>query len=139
MSALRRAVLDTNVYIGWLNAGLHEELAIGQGLVRYLSAVVGMELRVGARTRPARRALEGLLRGYEAAGRLVAPSAGVYREAGAVLMELQSAGREVRRASLVHDVLIALTCRQMGATLFTSDASDFEAIHALRGFALEIV
>lgn len=39
---------------------------LGQGFVRYLSAVVHMELRVGATTRSARRALEQLVRSYEA-------------------------------------------------------------------------
>ena len=53
--APRKIVLDTNVYIGWLNAGLHEDLMLGPGYVRFLSAVVQMELRAGATTLPARR------------------------------------------------------------------------------------
>jgi hypothetical protein len=47
----RKIVLDTNLYIGWLNAGLHPALMLGAGLVRYLSAVVNMELR-GESARP---------------------------------------------------------------------------------------
>jgi hypothetical protein len=53
---LTKVVLDSNVYIGWLNQGLHEDLMMGRGLIRYLSAVVHMELRVGATMLPARRA-----------------------------------------------------------------------------------
>ena len=59
---LRRVLLDTNLYMGWLNRGLYPELMVGPGLVRYLAAVVAMELRIGARTLPARRALDKLLR-----------------------------------------------------------------------------
>jgi hypothetical protein len=55
---LRKVLLDTNVYIGWLNQGLHEALMVGPGLVRYLSAVVQMELRIGATMLPARFKLE---------------------------------------------------------------------------------
>ena len=50
---LRKVIIDTNLYIGWMNQGLHEDLMLGQGLVRYLSAIVLMELRVGAAMLPA--------------------------------------------------------------------------------------
>lgn len=49
------------------------------------------------------------------------------------------AGQEVRRASLVNDVLIALTARQLGATLCTADDEDFRAIRRVRDFSLEVV
>jgi predicted nucleic acid-binding protein len=139
MSSLRRAVLDTNIYVDWLNTGLHADLVLGRGLARYLSAVVAMELRVGATTRAAQRALDALVRAYSTAGRLVVPRAEVFLLAGAVLPRLRSGGREIRKASLVNDTLIALTCRQLGATLFTADRSDFEAIRTVQDFALEVV
>ncbi len=44
----------------------------------------------------------------------------------------------MRRASLVNDVLIALTARAIGATLYTADG-DFEAIRQVRAFALRVV
>jgi len=134
-----RVILDTNLYVGWLNRGLHADLMLGPGLVRYLSAVVHMELRVGATTRSARRALEQLARPYAAAGRLVAPRAGLFRDAGQVLQELPRKGRDVRRAALVNDLLIALTARDLGATVYTADAGDFEAMRAVRDFSLEVV
>jgi predicted nucleic acid-binding protein len=51
-----------------------------------------------------------------------------------VLRELRAKGRETRRASLVHDVLIALTAREIGATVITGDVSDFEVIYELVDF-----
>lgn len=134
-----KLLLDTNLYIDWLNHGLHQEVVVGPGFVRYLSSVVQMELRTGAATRPARRLLDQLVRAHAGTRRLVAPSAMVFDEAGLVLRALRMGGRDVRRASLVNDVLIALTARSIGATLYTTDRGDFEAIRRVRDFALEVV
>ncbi|MGH7898034.1 MAG: type II toxin-antitoxin system VapC family toxin [Candidatus Binatia bacterium] len=136
---MTKVLLDTNLYVGWFNRGLHEALVVGPGFVRHLSSVVQMELRAGATTRPARRLLDQLVRAHAASARLVAPSPGIFDEAGLVLRALQMGGREVRQASLVSDVLIALTARSMGATLYTADVEDFEAIRRVRDFALEVV
>lgn len=136
---MNRVLLDTNVYIAWMNAGEHEGLVVGSGLVRHMSTVVLMELEAGATTLAARRAVNELSRAYERAGRLVVPSRDVWRRAGAVLRGLRSRGREIRRSSLVHDVLIALTARDIGASVFTNDASDFGAIRKVVDFSLSIV
>ena len=135
---LRKVILDTNVYIDWLNLGLHEEQMTGPGLVRYLSAVVQMELRVGAKTLPARRALDRVVRAYRAGGRVVAPQAELFDEAGRTLRRLREAGREVRHASLVNDVLIAHSARALGATVITAD-TDYRAIRAVLDFKLEMI
>jgi len=136
---MTKVLLDTNLYVGWLNEGMHEALMVGPGFVRYLSSVVQMELRIGAATRPARRLLDQLVRAHRTSARLVAPSPRDFDEAGLVLRALRLAGREVRRASLVDDVLIALTARRLGATLYTRDGDDFEAIRRIHGFSLEVV
>jgi len=135
---LRKVVLDTNVYIGWLNAGLHESVMIGPGLVRYLSAVVHMELRIGAATLLARRAVDHLVRSYEASGRHVEPPRSLFDGAGRTLRLLKDRGREIRRASLVGDVLIAHTARSIGAAVLTSDR-DFVRIRSVLDFELELV
>lgn len=134
-----KLVLDTNLYVDWFNRGLHGGLMVGPGFVRYLSSVVQMELRVGAVTRPARRLFDQLVRAYAASARVVAPSPSVFDEAGLVLRALRLAGREVRHAALVNDVLIALTTRQIGATLYTANGDDFSAIRRIRDFNLEVV
>ena len=136
---MKKALFDTNLYVGWFNEGLHEALLLGPGLVRYLSSVVQMELRVGAATRSSRRLLDQLVRAHKASERLVTPSTSVFDEAGLVIRALRMAGREVRQASLVNDVLIALTARTLGATVYTADGMDFAAIRAVRDFSLEVV
>jgi predicted nucleic acid-binding protein len=121
-----------------MNQGLHEDWMLGPGLVRYLSAVVFMELRVGATMLPARRALDQLVRPYRVGGRLMTPGAEIFDHAGRTLQRLRESGREVRRASLVNDVLIALSARSIGATLLTAD-QDYQAIGAVVDFKLEMV
>jgi predicted nucleic acid-binding protein len=135
---LRKVALDTNLYVDWLNRGLRAPWMLGPGLVRYLVAVVVMELRVGAMTLRAKRSLDGLVRAYQGAGRLVEPDAHVFDRAGGVLRELRESGREIRRASIVNDVLIALTAKSIGATVVTADA-DYHAIRAAVAFELEVV
>jgi predicted nucleic acid-binding protein len=134
---VKKVLLDTNVYIDWLNRGLREDLFLGPGLVRYLSAVVVMELRAGAGTRAARHGVDELVRAYGAGGRLIAPPEGAFDRAGTVLRRLRLAGHEVRSASLVADVLIALSARSVGATVVTANVADFESIRDIEPFALE--
>jgi hypothetical protein len=45
---MRRIVIDTNLYIEWLNAGRHEAVLFQRDAVKYLSAVVMLELYAGA-------------------------------------------------------------------------------------------
>jgi hypothetical protein len=52
---VKRVLIDTNIYIDWLNNGAREPLMLGPGLVRYLSAVVVLELKAGAKSRTSRR------------------------------------------------------------------------------------
>jgi predicted nucleic acid-binding protein len=78
------------------------------------------------------------VRTYQTNGRIVAPDAELFDQAGRVLQRLRATGHEVRRASLVNDVLIALSARSLGATLFSSDG-DFHAIRAVCDFGLQMV
>jgi predicted nucleic acid-binding protein len=75
---VKKVLLDTNVCIDWLNRGEHEAVMLGPGLVRYLSAVVVVELRAGVSNRASREAVDSLTRAYRSAGRLMSPSSGVF-------------------------------------------------------------
>ncbi len=135
---LRKVVLDTNVYVDWLNEKMHESLVLAPGLVRYLSAVVQMELRTGATTPRARRAVDELVGAYRGGRRIIVPTAAAFDDAGRVLRELKSQGIEVRRASLVNDVLIAESARAIGATVITRDG-DYEILKGALQFGLQVV
>lgn len=136
---MRRLVVDTSLYVDWLNRGLYEEVLFQRGAVKYLSAVVLMELRAGA-FRPAdRRVLVRLQQGFETAGRLLAPTREVYADAGDTLRGLQARGYDVRAGhSIANDVLIALSARSIGATVVTRNERDYRAIQAVSAFRLMI-
>lgn len=125
---MTRVLIDTNVYIAFMNERLYAEIVLGPNVVRHMSSVVCMELEAGATNKRAQRAVAHLARTFERVGRLVVPSTAVWKSAGPLLRRLRGAGREVRRASLVNDVLIALTARDIGATVVTNDTSDFAII-----------
>jgi predicted nucleic acid-binding protein len=136
---MKRVVIDTNVYISFMNSGTYEQAVLGSGVVRYMSRVVLMELEAGATTNPARRAVHGLARAFGNTNRLVSPSNAAWDRAGRLLRELRASGREIRRASLINDALIALTARDLGATVVTNDTSDFAAIREHVAFSFESV
>lgn len=137
----RKAVIDTNIYVDWLNERLHEHILFERGVLRYLSAVVLMELAAGARATRDRRLLKGLFSAFHRAGRVLLPSVSVFEETGIVLAKLRERrGYDLRGAySLTNDVLIALSARSIGATVITQNAADFEAIRSIRPFSLAVV
>ena len=120
------AILDTGVYIGHWEAGLHEAFLsdVRKGFVVRHSAVVLSELRRGARNPAARQRVEDLHR----LARIVwEPSAADWWAAGAFVRDVgDREGWEVhKRREFQNDVLIALTARRHGATIVTTNRADF--------------
>ena len=138
---MQRVLFDTDLYIDWIEAGLREELILGQAFVRYMSAVVILELQAGAVDPKSARAVQDLYRTFDRTGRLVLPSADTYWRAGTVLRDLQRRrGHELRRRyRLVNDCLIALSSLQIGATVVTRNERDFRAIQEIAPFSLLVV
>jgi predicted nucleic acid-binding protein len=138
---VRKVVPDTDVYIDWLNAGRYGDLLFAKGFLKYLSAIVLLELEAGAFSKEDQRLVEKLAKGFDKAGRIIVPTASDYREGGKLLRRLQEEkGYDLSKAySLVNDVLIALSARRIGAMVITRNAKDFEAIRDLRHFSLMVV
>jgi len=137
---MRRVVIDTNLYIDWLNRGRHEEILFQRETVKYLSAVVLMELQAGAFLKRDRRLLQRLQTAFERAGRILTPSRAVFAQAGDALQRLQAERGYKFGAShsIANDVLIALSARSIGATVVTQNGRDYRAIQAVRSFRLAI-
>ena len=138
---MQKVLFDTNVLIDWLNAGRYSELLFGRGLVKYLSAVVLLELEAGAFVSKDRRLIQQMAQGFEKAKRMVVPTVADWHDGGKLLRQLQQERNyNLSKAhSLVHDVLIALSARRIGAVVITQNSADFEAIRQLRSFSLMIV
>ncbi len=135
-------VLDTNIYMDAIRDP-EKERALGRFLERnapftFMSAVVMQELLAGAVTDAQVRALEdGIFDAFERRDRVVGPSAGAFKDCGRILATLfrqDGVPYRERPRSLVNDILIAITCRENGLVLVTTD-EDFKAIRPhVRGF-----
>jgi predicted nucleic acid-binding protein len=138
---MQRVVIDTNVYIDWLNAGRHETVIFQREAVKYLSAIVLMELLAGAFSAADRKLIQGVASTFSRARRIIVPAVSAYEEAGEVLRKLQRAqGYSLSSAyGLVNDVLIALSARAIGAVVITQNERDFAAIQKIRRFELAVL
>jgi predicted nucleic acid-binding protein len=125
-----RILLDANVFIDYLRTGRHGAWVWGgrQARVRFLSAVVLMELRVGADTARRRRAVDRIQAAFPAE-RVVAPTPTLFDRAGTLFRTLHGDGSALRdRLGPVNDLLIALTAWRIGATVITANVADFTRI-----------
>ena len=138
---MHRVVVDTNLFIDWFNDGRHDAVLFQRGAVKYLSAVVMMELYAGVSSSADRRLLDRLTRTFVTLDRVLLPTRRVYEEAGHVLRAMQALRGYTVPAirSLTNDVLIALSARSIGATVVTQNARDFLAIQSIRRFKLAAI
>jgi predicted nucleic acid-binding protein len=138
---VRRVIPDTSVWIDWLNAGQHEAVLFNQESIKYLSAVVLIDLYAGSRSSSDRRRVSRIHQTFQRVGRVILPTLTTIASAGQLLQHLRWRDGEGRKkqAGLSHDVLIALSARQIGGTVLTSNAADFERIRALTCFEFEVL
>lgn len=136
-----KVIFDTNIYIDWLNAGHYEELLLERSFVRYMSTIVLMELRTGAFSKVSQKAIEDIHLTFSRTGRLIVPTATTFWDVGCLLQILQKdKGYDLKKCChLVNDALIALSSRQIGATVITQNEDDFKQIQQIRGFKLMVV
>ena len=130
LSVTGKVLLDTNVFIDYLRAELHADWIFGgvSHIVRFLSSVVLMELRIGANTARRRRAVDRIQAAFPPS-RLIAPLPPLFDHAGRLFRTLHGDGSGLDdRLGPVNDLLIALTARQIGATVLTSNLDEFRQI-----------
>jgi hypothetical protein len=138
---MQRIIIDTNVYIDWINDGLYEAVIFQREAVKHLSAIVMMELAAGAFSLRDRRIVRDVASAFARVGRILAPTISMYQEAGEVLRQLQESLDYTLASAhgLANDVLIALSARSIGALVITQNERDFSAIQRIRPFKLAIV
>jgi len=141
MPGARWMVFDTNVYVAALREGLGgasfgrlEEAAPRT----FLASVVSAELRAGALDEAGRRAVIELGQHFQRVGRVVVPTAGSWNDAGDLLARIARREPSFRTKvrGLWNDALIALSARQIGATLVTENLHDFELLRRYVRFEL---
>jgi predicted nucleic acid-binding protein len=125
-----KVLLDTNVFIDYLRAELYADWIFGgvSNIIRFLSSVVLMELRIGADTPRRQRAIDRI-QGAFPASRLIAPLPPLFDHAGRLFRALHGNGSGLEdRLGPINDLLIALTARSIGATLLTGNVGHFRQI-----------
>ena len=133
---MTKYVLDTNLYI---RAFRSEEgkLAL-QGFLAsftpstYLSSVVAHELLVGANTDSKARDIDArIVEPLRKVGRLITPTHTAWTDsAGAIARMARKENRSLRSIpkSLIHDYLLAASCRESGMTLITENVEDLKDV-----------
>ncbi|HWA59377.1 MAG TPA: PIN domain-containing protein [Gemmatimonadales bacterium] len=128
--------LDTNIYIDALRdpnerAALRDFNSWALPST-YLSAVVILELEAGASAPPQAQALDQLfIAPFERRQRVLIPSPVAWRSTGQAIATLRrTSGQAAPAFQLIHDILLAFSCREHGITLITRD-SDFRTVARL--------
>jgi predicted nucleic acid-binding protein len=122
-----KVVYDTCLYIDLLRSGKREDLFLNRTHFRFLSPIVLMELRAGARTRKQQKVVDRLLLPYSKAQRIIQIHTNLYYKAGELIAAMNLEKRELK-GGLIHDILIALSAHSIGATCLTANKKDFERI-----------
>ena len=137
-----KAILDTSIYLSFLRKGTDiQDLGfLLRPTLLYMSSVVFVELYAGARDRLSLQRLNRLYQTFDGLGRLISPDNEVWYRAARVLQQFgaRHGFEEIGLARLTHDILIAMTARKIGATVFTRNGRDFERIRSLQSFQLQV-
>jgi predicted nucleic acid-binding protein len=120
------ALVDTSVYIENFRTGRFTLALVRSPWIIRCSAVVLHELRRGAKAELEIRFVADLARNV----RIVTPTERQWIESGEVLARIRRGkGYDVNKLrELAFDVLIALSARDVGATLITCNRDDFSGI-----------
>lgn len=139
---MTKLVLDTNIFVqADRDPAWADQLAAFYAAflpVTLLHAVVVQELLLGAvDVRRGRALYEGYIAPFEARGRVVTPSYRGWRRSGEVVATLVQRRRLSPGGfsrSFLNDVLLAVSCREAGATLVTTNTADFARIRTVEPF-----
>jgi predicted nucleic acid-binding protein len=132
VSVTGKVLLDTNVFIDYLRTGAHDQCVLGRHgqITRFLSAIVLMELRLGADSPKRRRAIDRIQSAFPPE-RVLAPTPPLFSRAAELFLQLYRAGPTLSdRLGPINDLLIALTAWRIGATVVTGNLNEFQRIAA---------
>jgi predicted nucleic acid-binding protein len=138
-------VLDTNCFIEASRSdaasAAFELFSLRAARRLHLSSVVAAELRAGASRASERKQLENrVLAPYASRDRIVTPSAAAWDALGTTLATLvQEDGLQLKTTprSFIFDILIAFSCKEIGAVLISANSRDLARI--ARVFAFDFV
>jgi predicted nucleic acid-binding protein len=136
-------LFDTNIDIHCLRDrafALHDAAAYRQHLpTTFFSRVVARELLVGCTDELAVRRVRNFFQPFERVQRTITPPSEDWKKAGltAVTIVLRRPDLKDKKIALLNDILIALSCHRIGATLMTFNAQDFVVIREFIPFRFQ--
>ena len=136
-------IFYTNIYIHCLqdrNFALRHADQYSRFLpLTYFSSVVAQELLVGCTNELAVRRVQNFLSPFERVRRIVNPSYQNWKDAGLIVVKiaLRQPNLKSKKIALINDTLIALSCRDIGATVVTLNIEDFKLIRRYASFRFQ--
>ena len=132
----RKLILDTNCFIDASRSdaanAAYDQFTAQAAPRLYLSSVVAAELRAGAISASELKQLEDeVLRPYAKRDRILTPSSTAWNVLGTTLATLVREDGLLLRStprSFIFDILIAYSCREIGAILVSANSRDLARI-----------
>ncbi len=131
----RKIVIDTGIYIDLFNRGMYQEIINPFQNVTFLAYPVLHELWMGLKDRREIRLLTAWRDRFVQLHRLIVPTVATLVLTGEACLQLKSAGKlDPTHPKHYNDVVISVVARQVGATVITKNAKDFEIIRSVIDF-----
>jgi predicted nucleic acid-binding protein len=134
----RKIIIDTGVYIDLFNRGLNRAIINPFQHVTYLAYPVLHELWMGLKDRQEIRQLTAWRDRFIQLQRLIVPSVATLVLIGEACLQLRASGKlDPTHPKHYNDVTIAAMARQIGATVITKNAKDYQTIQSFLDFDFE--
>ena len=134
----RKIIIDTGVYIDLFNRGLHKEIINPFQNVTYLAYPVLHELWMGLKDRREIRLLTAWRDRFIQLQRLIVPTVTTLVLIGEACLQLKATGKlDPTHPKHYNDVTMSAAARQVGATIITNNAKDFQIIQSVIDFDFE--
>ena len=134
----KKIIIDTGVYIDLFNRGLNKEIIDPFQHITYLAYPVLHELWMGLQSRQEIRLLTAWRDRFIQLQRIIVPTVASLVLIGEACLQLKKAGKlDPTHPKHYNDVAISAMAHQIGATVMTKNAKDFQTIHSVIDFDFE--
>ena len=138
-----RFIFDTNIYIQCMldrEFSSRNEAEYRRKIpFTFFCSVVVQELLLGCIHDLALKKVQAFYKPFERVSRTISPIFHDWEEAGTIGRKIvkKYPSFKTKRFALINDILIALCCRRIGATLITNNSKDFQVISSVKPIRFE--
>jgi predicted nucleic acid-binding protein len=136
----KKIIIDTGVYIDLFNRGSNKEIINPFQHITYLAYPVLHELWMGLQSRQEIRLLTAWRDRFIQLQRIIVPTVASLVLIGEACLQLKKVGKlDPTHPKHYNDVAISAAARQIGATVITNNAKDFQGIQSVIDFDFEMI